>query len=231
MAHMNFAKRKLVIGATGLVVLAGTGGAYAATQSGPTTAKAPDLGAEQKAFLDDVAKRLNVTRDKLDEAIKGAASDRIDAAVAAGKLTKEQGDAAKKRLENASGLPLLGLGAGPHFAGPRGPGLLRPGFGFGPGKSLSAAATFLGLSEADLRTQLRDGKSLADIAKDKGKTTADLKAAMKTAITSELDQAVKDKKLTADQRTKILADIDARLDDLINNTPPKGGPRLRFRHP
>jgi hypothetical protein len=234
MALMNFAKRKLVIAATGVAVLAGTGGAYAATQSGPTTAKAPDLGAEQKAFLDDVAKRLNVTRDKLDEAIKGAASDRIDAAVAAGKLTKEQGDAAKKRLESASGLPLLGLGLGagrgPHPGGPRGPGGPgRPGFGFGPGMSLSAAAKFLGLSDADLRTQLRDGKSLADIAKDKGKTTADLKAAMKTAITSELDQAVKDKKLTADQRTKILADIDTRLDDLINNTPPKGGPR--FRHP
>jgi hypothetical protein len=224
MALMNFAKRKLVIAATGVAVLAGTGGAYAATQSGPTTAKAPDLGAEQKAFLDDVAKRLNVTRDKLDEAIKGAASDRIDAAVAAGKLTKEQGDAAKKRLESASGLPLLGLGAGrgPHPGGPGGPG--RLGFGFGPGMSLSAAAKFLGLSDADLRTQLRDGKSLADIAKAKGKTTAELKAAMKTAITSELDQAVTDKKLTAEQRTKILAGIDARLDDLIDYTRPKGGP-------
>ena len=228
---MTFAKRKLVIGATGLAVLAGTGGAYAATQSGPTTAKPPDLANEQKAFLDDVAKRLNVTRDKLDDAIKGAASARIDAAVAAGTLTKEQGDAAKKRLENANGLPLLGLGRGPHVAGPIDRGLVRPGFGFGRGKSLSSAATFLGLSDADLRTQLRNGKSLADIAKDKGKSTADLKAAMKSAITSELDQAVKDNKLTADQQTKILADIDARLDDLINNTPPKGGPRFRFRHP
>ena len=76
------------------------------------------MAAEQKAFLDDVAKRLNVTRDQLDTAIKGAAEARIDAAVAAGKLTKEQGEAAKKRL--AAGAPLLGpgpLGGGP---GPRG---------------------------------------------------------------------------------------------------------------
>ena len=227
---MTFAKRKLAVGIAGLAVLAGTGGAYAATQSGPTTAKPPDLATEQKAFLDDLAKRLNVTPDKLNDAIKGAAADRIDAAVAAGKLTKEQGDEAKQRLENANGLPLFGLRAGIHGGVPRGPALLRPGFGFGPGKSLSAAAKILALSEADLRTQLRDGKSLADIAKDKGKSTADLKAAMKTAITDELDQAVKDKKLTADQRTKILADIDARLDDLINNTPPKGMPaRPRFR--
>ena len=229
MAFMTFAKRKLAIGAAGLAVLAGTGGAYAATQSGPTTAKPPDLATEQKAFLDDLAKRLNVTPDKLTEAIKGAASDRIDAAVAAGKLTKEQGDAVKKRLENANGLPLFGLRAGLHGGpgGPGGPGLLR--FAFGNGKSLSAAATFLGLSDADLRTQLRDGKSLADIAKAKGKTTADLKAAMKTAITSELDQAVKDNKLTADQRTQLLSGIDARLDDLISNTPPAGGPRFGGR--
>jgi hypothetical protein len=104
-------------------------------------------------------------------------------------------------------------------------------FAFGKGMSLSAAAKFLGLSDADLRTQLRDGKSLADVAKAKGKTTADLKAAMKTAITTELDQQVKDNKLTADQEKQILSDIDARLDDLITNTPPKGGPRFRFRHP
>ena len=111
-------KRKLVAGAAGLAVLAGSGGAYAAGQSGPTTSKSPgaDRAAEQKAFLDDVAKRLNVTRDQLDAALKGAAEARIDAAVAAGKLTKEQGEAAKQRL--AAGAPLLpGLGGGPGFGG------------------------------------------------------------------------------------------------------------------
>lgn len=223
---MSSAKRRLAVGAAGLAVFAGAGGAYAATQQSSSPTR-PDPATEQKAFLDDLAKRLNVTRDKLDDALKGAASDRIDAAVAAGRLTKEQGDAAKKRIASSTGLPLPSLGAG-FGHGPGGPG--GPGFGFGPGMSLSAAAKFLGLSDDALRTQLRDGKSLADLAKDKGKTTADLKAAMKTAITTELDQRVKDNKLTADERTKILADIDARLDDLINNSPPKGGPR-GFRHP
>jgi hypothetical protein len=226
---MSSAKRRLAVGAAGLAVFAGAGGAYAATQQSSSPTR-PDPATEQKAFLDDLAKRLNVTRDKFDDALKGAASDRIDAAVAAGRLTKEQGDAAKKRIASSTGLPLpsLGGGFGHGRGGPGGPG--GPGFGFGPGMSLSAAAKFLGLSDDALRTQLRDGKSLADLAKDKGKTTADLKAAMKTAITTELDQRVKDNKLTADERTKILADIDARLDDLINNSPPKGGPR-GFRHP
>ncbi len=224
------AKRKLVAGATGLIVLAGTGGAYAATQSNtatPTKTKPAvarvDMAAEQKAFLDDLAKRLNVTRDQLDTAIKGAADARIDAAVAAGKLTKEQGEAMKKRL--AAGAPLLRpgpLGAG----GPRGghPDKIR-GIGFG----LREAADYLGLTMEQLHEQLRDGKSLADVAKAQNKSVDGLKAALKSALTAKLDQAVKNKRLTEAQKTKMLADVDARLDEIVNNTGPRGGPGLKRR--
>src|SRR5690349_12647217 len=170
------AKRKLVVGAAGLAVLAGSVGAYAAGQA-PSTAQKPkqaDRAAEQKAFLDDVAKRLNVTRDQLDAALKGAAEARIDAAVAAGKLTKEQGDQAKQRL-SADGPLLPGLGPIVGGHGPKPPG--GPGRGFGPGRGgmrhgfggLDSAAKYLGLSEEQLRTQLRDGKSLADVAKAQNK--------------------------------------------------------------
>ena len=85
-----------------------------------------DRAAEQKAFLDDVAKRLNVTRDQLDAAVKGAAEARIDAAVAAGKLTKEQGDAAKKRLASGG---VRCSAARPRRRSARRPG--GPGFGHG----------------------------------------------------------------------------------------------------
>src|SRR4051794_36508769 len=224
----NSAKRKLAASAAGLAVLAGGGGAYAASNSPTITANPADHPAEQKAFLDDVAKRLNVTRDQLDAAVKGAAEARIDAAVAAGKLTKEQGDEAKKRLA-AGDLPLPvgpGLGGGPRGGGPGfghgGPGPFFGGFG------LDAAATYLGLSEDALRTQMQSGKTLADVAKAQNKDVAGLKAAMKAAITKDLDQAVTDKKLTADERTKILAEIDQHLDDLINRTAPKrpDGPKF-----
>ncbi len=223
------AKRRLVAGATGLAVLAGAGGAYAATQS--TTPTKPKLAiarvdgaAEQKAFLDDVAKRLNVSRDQLDAAVKGAAEARIDAAVAAGKLTKEQGEAAKKRL--AAGAPPM-FGPGPIFGGgPRGghPDKIR-GIGFG----LREAATYLGLTVEQLHAQLRDGKSLADVAKAQNKSVDGLKAALKSQLTAKLDQAVKDKRLTEAQKTKMLADIDARLDEIVNNTRPPGGPMPKRR--
>jgi hypothetical protein len=241
---MSSAKRRLAVGAAGLAVLAGSGGAYAATQQNSSTTR-PDPATEQKAFLDDLAKRLDVTRDKLDAALKGAASDRIDAAVAAGRLTQAQGDEAKKRIASGTGVPLPGFRGGgpgvplPGFRG-GGPGVPLPGFpgggpgphgpggvrcGFGEGRSLSAAATFLGLTDSALRTQLESGKSLADVAKAQSKSTADLKAAMKTAITAELDKAVSDKRLTADQRTRILAEVDARLDQEISEAGPRHGPR------
>lgn len=217
------AKRKLVAGAAGLAVLAGGGGAYAAGASGTTTQPA-DRAAEQKAFLDDVAKRLNVTRDQLDAAVKGAAEARIDAAVAAGRLTQEQGEAAKQRLGN--GTPLLGpgvLGGGGEGGAGRPGG--RGGFFFG----LDAAAGYLGLSESELRDQLDDGKSLADVAKARNKDVAGLETALKDAITKQLDEAVSDGKLTAERRTEILDDLDSRLDDVINQTRPSRSDRPRHR--
>src|SRR3954453_23167879 len=146
------AKRKLVAGAAGLVVLAGTGGGDAANQSNPPAPpKAADRAAEQKAFVDDVAGRLHVTTDQLTAALKGAAADRIDAAVKAGKLTQAQGDEAKKRIESADG-PLLGPGPLGWPGGPGGPG--RHGFG-GPFGGLDGAAGYLGLTEPQLCAQLQ----------------------------------------------------------------------------
>ena len=229
------AKRKLAVGAAGLAVLAGSGGAYAAAAGTPqVTQKPADHAAEQKAFLDDVAKRLNVTRDQLDAAVKGAAEARIDAAVAAGTLTKAQGEAAKKRIA-AGGPGLLGgphiLGGkpGPRPVGPGGPGLGHRGFGFGFG--FEGAADYLGLTQAQLREQLQDGKSLADVAKAQNKDVAGLKAALKAKAATRLDEAVKAGHLTEAEKTKFLADVDERLDDLINGTPPKrpDGPKLRWR--
>jgi hypothetical protein len=215
-------RSKLAVGAAGLVVLAGSGGAYAATQK--SASSPPDPAAEQKAFLDDVAGRLKVSTDQLTQALKGAAQDRVDAAVTAGRLTQAQAAKIKQRIAQAKGLPLIGrpgLGAGvpgPH----RGFG----GHGFGPGGELDAAANYLGMTEDKLRTALGDGKSLADVASAQGKSVAGLKAALKAAATARLDAAVKAGRLTGPERTRIEAELDQRLDDLVNGTPPERG----FRH-
>ena len=205
-----------------------SGGAYAAgTPPRPGTAAKPaDHAAEQKAFLDDVAKRLNVTRDQLDAAIKGAAEARIDAAVAAGKLTKEQGDEAKKRL--ASGAAAARRSRSRRRAARRRRARLRPRRPgrFGTRRLRARRRGDLPRPERGraAHAAAEAGKSLADVAKAQNKDVAGLKAAMKAAITKQLDQAVKDRKLTAGEKTKILADVDERLDDIINSTRAEGRP-------
>jgi hypothetical protein len=108
-------KRRFAAAAAGVALLAGAGGAYAVSKSGGS-------GSGRDAFLNDVAKRLNVSPDKLKAALDGAMKDRLDAAVAAGRLTRAQADAIERHAQAEGGVPLLG---GPE-PGEHGP----PGFGF-----------------------------------------------------------------------------------------------------
>jgi hypothetical protein len=172
-----------------------------------------DPKAEKQAFLNDAAGRLGVSSSKLEDALKAAAIDRVDAALAAGRITKDQADAMKAAI-NAGELPLS-----PAFGFPAGPGLGEHRAFFG-GDVLDAAATYLGLTEDQLRTQLMAGKSLADVAKAQGKTVDGLKQAMTTAFQSRLDAAVKSGALTSAQRDQLLADFKSSLDDFVDSQLP-----------
>jgi hypothetical protein len=216
----NHLRRNIAIGAAAATAVAGGGIAVATTTS--TT-----RSDERTAYLNDVAQRLNVTPDKLTEALKGAYFDRLDAAVTAGRLTQAQADAAKKRVTDGAPVP-FGPGGGPGGPGPGpgGPGMGKHGRGgpLGGGPALDAAATFLGMSAADVRKALRSGKTLAALATDKGKTEDDLVAALVTAEKAQLDKAVTAQRLTAAQRDKIEADLPARLKAFVEGKRPAGGP-------
>lgn len=209
-------KRVLLVGA---VVALAAGGAVGGALAASGTF---DPKAERQAFLNDAAGRLGVTSAKLEDALKAAAVDRVDAALAAGRITKDEADAMKAAI-NSGKLP-LGAGFG-------------PGIGFnkdmhGVGGLLDAAATYLGLTDDQLQTQLESGKSLADVATAQGKSVDGLKQAIIAAVQSKLDQAVKDGRLTSDQRDQMLADFKAHIDDLVNGTlpqKPQGGFGNGFR--
>jgi hypothetical protein len=202
-------KRPLALGAVALLAVAGGGAAYAATSGGSDP---------RAALLKDAAKRLNVSPDQLRAALQGAAGDQLDQAVKDGKLTQAQADRMKARLKQDGGVPPLGaLGGGfrGRFGGP-GPG--------GPGIRLDALASYLGLTPAKLRAQLEAGKSLASVAKAQGKDEAGLKAAIVAAATTQLDQAVKDGRITAKQHDALLARLKAHVADLVQHTGPGFGP-------
>src|SRR5689334_21373987 len=164
---------KVMAGAVAGLTVAGAGGAYAATHFG-----SPQQ--ENQAVVDDAAKQLGVQPSALSAALKKALENRVDDAVAAGRLTKAQGDELKQRIESGD-LPLFGA-----------PGFHHHGrFG-----GLDAASTYLGLTDAQLRTQLESGKSLADVAKAQGKTVDGLVQAIVDSAKKKLDAAVAAGRLT-----------------------------------
>jgi hypothetical protein len=217
------ARRIATIALSGALLAGGTGAAIAAVTK--------DEGAKaEQAVLDSAAKKLNVTPEKLRDALAAAQDEQLDAAVKAGKLTQKQADeikAARKQSGHVLGVgPGLKLRGGPGmhmrgFAGPLGPG--GPGgpggFGVGPFEGLAKA---LGISEDKLHEQLRDGKSLADIAKAAGTSLTDVKASLKAATKAKLDKAVKDEDLTQKQADAILEEFDEHFDAFAS------GRKLRF---
>jgi hypothetical protein len=208
-------KRKLVIGTITVATAAFAGGAYAATQNSSNP---------RQAFLNDVAKRLNVSPQQLTAAMKGAFLDQLDAAVKAGKLTQAQADAIKRHVQQGGAPPVgpmwFGPGPGPGPGPGAGPGP-GPGFGHhfgGHAGPMAAAASYLGITEQQLFDQLASGKSLAQIASQRGKSVSGLKAAMTASLKSRLDKLVAAKMITSAQETKALSEFTAHLDDIINHT-------------
>lgn len=190
---MQHLKVKIAAGSAALVAIIGGGVGIAATQLSPK--------AESDAIVADAAKQLGVDASKLDAALKQALENRVDAAVQSGRITAAQGAAMKERIASGE-FPLVGLG--------------RPGGGHHGFVDLSTAASYLGLTENELRTNLQDGSTLAEVAKAKGKSVDGLIAAMVAAAKADLAQAVADGRLTEAQRTAIAADLEDRITDAVN---------------
>ncbi len=200
-------RRMVMIAAAGAALAAGGAGAAIGATGGD------DGKAREQALLEDAAKRLDRTPEQLRSALRAAQDAQLDAAVRRGELTQEQADAIKQR-RNESGR-VLGFPGGPrgHHGG-RG-----FGFGFGPppggrGVIVGELAKALGVTRAELREQLRDGRTVAEIAKAQGKSLADVRAALRAAARTRIDKAVADGDLTRRQADRLLEHVDEHLERL-----------------
>jgi hypothetical protein len=202
-------KRRIVIAAVVLGVV-GLGGTALATSSS---------GGDP--FVNDVAGRLGIAPAKLQAAINGAISDRLNQLVKQGKLTRAQASAIEQRMKQHGGvMPFAGPFGGPfgggavhhhHFRG--GP---RPAFGFGgPLGSLQAAATYLGVSQAALAKDLRSGQTLAAVAKAKGKSVSGLEAALLAPAEKHLAATVSGGHMTRAQAARFGKMIAAGIDHFV----------------
>jgi uncharacterized protein YidB (DUF937 family) len=198
--------RKLIVLGTALMAVILVGGGIAAT-------KALTPKQESQAVIDDAAQQLGVSPDKLSSALKQALKNRVDEAVKAGRLTKAEGDRIKQAID-AGDAPLFGLGPR-RFHGHGHFGFRAHGHGpFEQG--LEAAANYLGLTRAQLMTELRDGKSLAQVAKAHGKSADGLVNALTKQAEQKLDRAVKNGRITEADEKEMLAGLKKRITDLVN---------------
>jgi hypothetical protein len=204
-------KKKLAAASVALAVVGGGGVAIAAADGGPSSS----------SFLDSVAEHLDISREELDDATRAAALDQVDAAREAGRITEEEAERLKERIESGEMPPLFGL----PLLGPRGNdgrGLdFRFEFGHrghSAGASLSAAADYLGLTVEEIRERLADGETLAEIAKAEGKSVDGLVDAFLAEAKERLDEAVEEGRLTDPERVdEILERLESVIRDFVEN--------------
>jgi hypothetical protein len=183
--------RRVLAAGGAVLVLGGAAVGIAAAQTQPTPAAGQQAQNGYQAFVDALAKRLNITPANLQTAIGQARTD--------------------------AGLPAGGQGF-PKPGGPGGPGRRGPG----GGEDLTAAATAIGISADQLRTEL-NGKSLAQVAQAHSKTAADVATALKNAAHTRIDQAVTAGRLTAAQAATQKTAVDQRIDQQVNEVKQPGG--------
>ncbi|MGE0877138.1 MAG: hypothetical protein AB7O61_00690 [Acidimicrobiia bacterium] len=157
------------------------------------------VGAQTNGSSSTTPSTTTSPADRLAETLK----PRVDN----GTITQAQADAVRNALKSA------GIDHGGK-RGPGGPG--GAGMGVGRGQAITAAAGALGVSEADLKTALQSGKSLADVAADKGVDVQKVIDAIVAAEKTEIEQAVTDGKITRDQADKAEANLTQRVTDMVN---------------
>ena len=162
----------------------------------------------------DVAKAKNIDLDEVIAKLTAAFKAHLDEEVASGKHTQAEADAKlaefKTRVTemvNKAGLPMRG-GKGGH----------------GPQKFATATlATTLKLTETELQTELKSGKTIKQIADAQNVDIADVKATLTSDFKAHLDEEVASGEHTQAEADAKLAEFTTRLDDMVNGVRPVGG--------
>ena len=197
--------RKWAIGAFALAV-AGTLTVSAVAFGGVANAGGPGAGDQGGRYTELLAQKLGISVEQLQAARKAARDQLIDDAVAQGRITAEQG-AQLKLLEPGSGR-LKGLGRDVA-------GVVK--------NVIEAAAGVIGITSDELKTELQAGKSLAQVASERGVSRDQLKSGLSTELKSRIEQAVQNGRLTRAQADLLNGGLDAHLDGAVDRTWPQGG--------
>ena len=153
-------------------------------------------------FISHLSSDLGKTQAQVNAAIQKAIGETLADEVKNKDLTQAQADAIKKKLGSQPPCALAGAGGS---AAPRSPAKIGS---FMP-QLESAAASALGISDAQLKTDLASGMSLAQIAAAQKPpvSEADFRTRLIAKLKPLLDTAVTNKKLTPVQEQAILKQL------------------------
>ncbi|HUY66223.1 MAG TPA: hypothetical protein VMV06_05355 [Acidimicrobiales bacterium] len=84
--------------------------------------------------------------------------------------------------------------------------------------AIGISATTIKIAPKDLVTELRSGKSIAQVAGEHGVSTQIVVSALVTAADARINQAVTNHKLTTAQAAKIESALPGRINKLVNHT-------------
>jgi hypothetical protein len=166
-----------------------------------TTQQLTDKLSDGKTTIADVAKQQNVDIKTVISAMTAADSDRI-------------GNIVNKPWPKFAGGPPVGPGLGGHF-GERGLGRLGA-------IALDPAAKALGISSAELKTDLANGQTIAQIAKSKNIDLNKVIDALVADESAKIDAAVKAGHLSKVQGDNLKSHLKAVITMSVNNAFPKG---------
>ena len=158
-----------------------------------------------------VAEKHGVSRNTLVAKLTADVNAAIDKALAEGKITQEQAEKAKAKAPEAINRFV------DHVFKERDHGRRGDARGF-LGNSLQNVASAMGISLDDLKKEL-PGKSVAQVAEKHGVSRDMLVAKLTASATSQIDKALADGKLTADQAAALkarLADAIGKLVDTVH---------------
>jgi hypothetical protein len=195
------------------------GGMFFGQGSSPLATIAQALGMSKA----DLLKELQAGKSVADVAKeKGVALDKVVDAILAN--IKE---GLPQVLETKWGAGWMGFG-GPRDFGRGMFGGKAGWFGFQRNSPLASVATALGMSEADLLKELQAGKSVADVASEKGVALDKVVDAILTERGEALNQAVSNGYLTQQQADLILSNLKENLPQMLETKWGAGGTGFGF---
>ncbi|MBV7333274.1 hypothetical protein KFU94_34580 [Chloroflexi bacterium TSY] len=152
--------------------------------------------------LSELAEEKGVEMETVKEAMKASAISQVQQAVTDGELTQEEADRLIERIESGRGFGRRGQGPG--RGGHRG---LAHGV-IDRTDIQAAVAQALGITVEELKAAKDEGKTIEDLATERGLEQEQVKEAVKATLIAQVQQAVADGELTQEEADRIIERIE-----------------------